>query len=457
MNSAQGCSGRSTRLLLVLSVALASLALDQPRIPKGSNMETTTKETGPACPTSNSQWRTWRDQELSRLADGRYEANARYIAAFFTKCRPALKAAPQAARCMANLQAFTRHRLLEKTPGHSLGFELTDEAYLASVPAPALFTLPDVLRRQDFLRALDQDSEKERQVALAILDRYNKELEDPSTHLSYVIFRSQDLPTPDESLARTRLLVRIPHGDYQQFVQFGLRDHRRQPLAQSVSLIAVQTSDLGTHLPLPRPKVYFNDLFRLRHSGTIIYGNRLRENKGRLERCTSCHQTPVLPISPDEGFDSAKFGHALADMNAHIEELQDAVAAEEPAGADGPALADHSTGNPDDTFMQHCAAVSGVGPESLARVRDAMNCAECHNGQNRGPLTRMSVHEGQLPLGGNMVKRAVLSDRSMPPGVALSDAEREALYACLQTEYLGNAGEHSGQLWRWLAQEDCSF
>ena len=66
---------------------------------------------------------------------------------------------------MQNLKVFTRPRLLQKTPEHTLGLEMTDQEYLDSVPDKrdqrfdVDFDIPDNFLPELYLASLESYQE----------------------------------------------------------------------------------------------------------------------------------------------------------------------------------------------------------------------------------------------------------------------------------------------------------
>ena len=76
----------------------------------------------------------------------------------------------------------------------------------------------------------------------------------------------------------------------------------------------------------------------------------------------------------------------------------------------------------------------------------AMNCVQCHNSKIRGYL------HGEFST--DEIKFKVLVDKSMPPGVQLSDNDRIALFNCLIAERDENAAAWKAQA-SWAQAEAC--
>ena len=416
------------------------------------------------CPQSDESWRKWRDEELEKLMSYSYTSNARHMGRVFQACQASLEQSSSAKLCLSNLERFTTSKMWQETEGHSLGLSMSDDEYFASVPSTQYFTLPDFLMNQEMLQLLDAwDSKQGIDKILEQVDRHNAGLNYQSQRVLAIAYRSQNIPSPDDTQSLSRFLFYIPGDEYSQFVQFALRDRISSPHGQSISMIVVQTKEPGSGEPLDSALVYFNDLYRVRQGEQVHLSTRQKENSGRLENCLRCHSTPVLPVKPDPVFfDSARFGKALAEVNQIINHYGSSKAAGFAPNSDGPGLLEGVTVT--DALVKECAGSLLASSESISRVATAMNCASCHNGKTRGQLTLSAMSPNQLPLGGNLISHYVQRTKTMPPGADLSDLEREALVACLSYTYsrtlrrrANNKQDKSGSLERWLLQDQCHF
>lgn len=94
------------------------------------------------------------------------------------------------------------------------------------------------------------------------------------------------------------------------------------------------------------------------------------------------------------------------------------------------------------------AVMSALPNLDYAKVRQSMDCTQCHNGTIRGPLNR-SFSDAEI-------KFKILVDRSMPPGAELNDDERLALYNCLSSEkYDSKLDKSWAEKAEWLKKEAC--
>jgi len=170
---------------------------------------------------------------------------------------------------------------------------------------------------------------------------------------------------------------------------------------------------------------------------------------------SECPKHALLPIVPDEAtFDAKRWGPTLQEVNARMVSYG---ASEYPGlnrSAYGPGLGPLDSPLRTDAFLRSCAG-DRVRPEALNRLRSAMSCSRCHDGENQ-PRLDYPTFLRTLPAGGTLVSRYVVTYRKMPPGADLSDDEREALIACLDDEYYRGFGGQPGLLSAWLAQPDCA-
>jgi hypothetical protein len=97
-----------------------------------------------------------------------------------------------------------------------------------------------------------------------------------------------------------------------------------------------------------------------------------------------------------------------------------------------------------DTFLQSCAP--HVSQDRIPAIRNAMNCANCHNDSDQTRLgIKNSLYLGNAPRHG-FLEKVVYQLGVMPPGNDLSSSERGALVNCLveENKQLWNSGVSAG-------------
>jgi len=328
-----------------------------------------------------------------------------------------------------------------------MGLAISDAQYFNDLPYPGMLDLPPELKQKAFLDLLEDDtSPGYTDRALNFIDALNASIPEKKMKWNAFVYRSQHLPTADGSDALGRFFVEVPRREYTQFIQFGLRHDLKLPRVRSVSIVT-RVAD----------QAWLNDLWRIRRSdGSIVLSSRLAES-GTLENCYLCHKTPLLSIVPDPlFFDAKRFGEALRRANRSMDAQRPLRHAHLPAAAYGPSLGPVEGPYRTEAFLKSCAGDQIKDPQRLARLAQVMACADCHNGDRRGALNYPSARFFELPLGGTLVDRYVVTHQRMPPaGTDLSLPERRALVECLRHEYYDDFEGKPGILKTWLQNDGC--
>jgi len=205
------------------------------------------------------------------------------------------------------------------------------------------------------------------------------------------------------------------------------------------------------------------------------------------ERCLNCHTNGPLSILPGS-IDSKLYSKDLQFINTYIAGLapqdpflkkEDSISLTPPVG---PVESPYRTND----FFKKCTTSEvwqgnkikkeSLKGASLERVKSAMKCTHCHDGDYRGQLglpawgsgggdmpfifdriiashtTESNRQEVEKIVGSWASKNKKFEDHtafSMPADQTLSTTEVKALYSCLQLEYFGDSGQ-SGLLLDWL-------
>ncbi len=425
------------------------------------------------CPGDAAAWRGWAEDRVADLLTTTVRARGELFEVAAVAARAATlhatfarieerhpgrldPATPIGAR-LANLRRFAAAVRWTSDPAHEGGLSIPDADYLARVRRAATF--PPLLRSQPFLRAVSDPARYAE--AVALIDAHNATLPE-AARFTVLLYRSAFIRTPDRT-THGRFFVHVP-GDPEQWIQFGiLTPGMDEALTMhSVSVVAL----VGPPEAAGSREAVLVDWWRVyEDDGTIRLGTRLDDGNG-TNRCFDCHKIPVLPIHPDEEYDLDDAGRLVpklegrgevpARLNALIAETgsPDAGGLFDPAGF-GPALGPVGRARPDALLRRWCGAT--VDDASLARIREAMDCSSCHDGELVGrhnfPQAVASdqdlglfhpVSEERMPIAKVYVERGL-----MPPDSDLTPAERRALWACLQAEYF-DPTDGSGVLRDWL-------
>lgn len=397
---------------------------------------------------SEQSWNDWRLRELKRLALASYQSNASYMYETLRKYSPQLESLGIRARCFDNLKRFTKRYWLSKQPDHKLGLDLDDAGYIATLKKKGYLTLPDPLGSQEFLDLIDKTDSDNIESIETRLRSVN-----PSWRVFY--FKSRNLPTVDDSQARGRLFVYVPSELADKFIQFGVRDRVDAVLSESISEIVVEKSD-SNHTQSPTANtVYYADLWRVRNQQHTLISTRLESVK-TSEACYSCHQSPLLTVKPEIGSVRSDISrNHLEDINNLIKSYSSANVYSLDQADFGPSVGTLRMSGTTAKAVDLCVNSRIADASSALRVRQAMQCDTCHNGNAQSYLHFQATYAGAIPPNESLVKRAVLEDRTMPPNVELSTGERTAVYECLLSQ-ISSPQDLSGDLEQWLLQSDCT-
>ncbi|MDI1450405.1 hypothetical protein [Polyangium sp. 6x1] len=410
----------------------------------------------PPCPTDVSGFRDWHERTTRALFASDLENEMLLeTGATLRRCKPELDAIPAAQKCMSHFSSFveavTRSKLMS---GHKLGASMPDEEYFSEMPYPEMLELPEELKDQALLRWLDENDAASLTSALQYIDGINATITDPRRQWIAFLYESTHLPTPDGTRALGRFFVYVPRDDFDQYIQFGLQQDPEGELPSGVSVVAVQKTEAGTGETLRTPRARLKDFWRKRDGQRIEIGTRFEET-GLVENCYTCHKQATLPITPDPlAFDEARFGEKLRLVNARMASHGAIDLDGFTRSAYGPSIGPRTSPLRTPEFLAACSA-GLVEPERLARLGEAMQCARCHDGTQRGELNYPSGKQLQ-PQGGTLVSWYVVNHQKMPLGVTdLSASERRALVECLNAEYYEGFGDRPGILEAWMLDEDC--
>lgn len=412
-------------------------------------------------------------------------------------------------------------------PQHQFGHGpvMTDEDYLCR--AQKAVELPCLLKSQDFLHALRNPKTYSKALALieqGNAGTLTGECKEPTPDRPWdtLIYRSRFLTTPDQANTLGRFLVVVPGQGEQpdRWIQFGIwtpedacytNGKKDCPPVQNVSVVAVKKSD-GLNPPSTPPLVPYDaitDWWRCfegnckisrSEDGATLARNACNEPrddnktvqlryrlqvKGETDDCQRCHKMMPISIHPKRVYTFDKGAlKALPsdDTEKQADRVNDRIRKRKSSYGRPPA---YSTG-PDDTtsawenygewglgsgsdmlrsdeWIKACSAPFKLGSDSRDKVRDAMNCSDCHGARLGAPHGVLNYPQGtdkrqriqfsrESPLGPNIVRAHILNG-VMPPKAGLKQREREALFACLSLEYFNPAGP-SGVFVDWLRQQE---
>ena len=199
--------------------------------------------------------------------------------------------------------------------------------------------------------------------------------------------------------------------------------------------------------PRPKPVAVFTD-------------NPLAE-EGPLEdvaTCTKCHMTGAVALLKEtdtkgkfsEVFTKQNIAATLAAMNKLAKRTSHAIPSSVNVSDYGPLFGPAATAGRTPAFLASCTKIPKISKETLTRIKNGMNCASCHNGNQSAALN--------VPIGiEERVSRGVMEEGHSPAGNALSVKERGMVRDCLLQEYYGKlqGAENVGLLQSWLLVPSC--
>lgn len=455
------------------------------------------------CPKTAADWPAWRKREVDRLlapvakADGkkgvfldadRVQNRSVRTAQLIDLCAAGYKGKPDDP--VAALRSFVEWLSANVDPeggqspyrfAHGPG--ITDKDYIERIKPIA--SLPCLLTSQGFLKVVSDPDQI--WTAWNMVARFNagEEVEKCKRGADEdlwktLIYRSEILGTPDDTDAFGRFLVVVPGTTHDRWIQFGIwtpmdRDKPKDKI-QNVSVVAAYKG--GT---TPQPFNAALDWYRVyKPNGDISVYTRYKATNGDTGNCQQCHKAPVIGIHTDHVFEFASPQsppRAVTDKARRDKMLQevngfaDGYAAPNPVTSTNgdDAYAQPSNYGPElgpvnktrsDAFMKSCTSGMGLTASSVHRVKESMQCAECHKATDMGVInfpmaTQRTPVEVLVPgkTWPNLVYRYINRGLMPPPGEGvkppLGAMERKALFNCLTLEY-HNPRTRKGLFADWL-------
>jgi hypothetical protein len=379
----------------------------------------------------------------------RFEVSRRSAAIFRSMDR---KAAPE------NLIKFALAQHWSDQPCHDLGLDIPDREYWP-LAAPYV-SFPAVLSSQRFLRFLAHP--RSYREAVRAIENANSSLA-ADQKMTVLLYESQFIKSADET-TYGRLLVLAPNQKMSdgnvldQWIQFAIAEPGREgpQCIRSVSIVAVSrpvgaagnaSSVMVDFMRNPGPSG------EIRIEPTMLLANSPSKN------CYNCHKAPVVPVHPalQYEFDDAgalrekahQDAALLATLNCRIASYGKVEMRPVDIQGYGPCIGPVDRVR-SDAFIRS-ASGTNISDESIQRVRDAMNCAQCHD--SFAPIN----YPQAIDIDGNRrafrrgmgLTATFVEDGVMPPGNVLTPVERKALWRCLTKEYF-DPQRREGLLIDWL-------
>lgn len=349
------------------------------------------------------------------------------------------------------LKTLSQFRGSDSTPPWKLGMNVSDGDYYART---SKFTaIPDDIQNNlGFLNAVNKLETLD--AAYAEIARMNEARRKKGDGVIEFVRFQGNVPAANSG-SRERLLLYIA-GNPQKWFSVGMpnKDGTHTP---QFSAIAIHADSHGNK------SVYFKDHWRVSHPNRVSFED-VKEGKFG-DSCWACHKSGLLALPPLSGVteeDQKKIPH-FNDTMISVGLVGNKVFYD-PSKL-GPGYGGYSGDEEDleglrEQIFPFCIPTSEPTPVDAAlitpfvpidkkRIRKAMNCSQCHNGQQRARLTP--------PLSDSIERK--IDSGVMPPGMNLSSREKSALKYCLRLEYSGVfrglEKPVRGRLERYLLQKEC--
>ncbi|MDR3690089.1 MAG: hypothetical protein P4L46_11965 [Fimbriimonas sp.] len=433
---------------------------------------------------STGEWIAWRDRQIRTILTPTFDTGAGKILSkddVVQRCidayavigpnldRPRFFTDPLRKQALGNFVSFLQSQIRmayhnrDGVHTNLLGYPITDREYWFR-HGDAL-RLPRLVCDQDFLQSMSDPSSYSQ--ALRMIRRQNESLP-PERKWVVLFYRSRFLKSVDTA-TYGRMLVLAPNdrqadGTYiDRWIQFAAVPPGETVVkpVRSISMVAVRRERFG----VSKATGYLADFMRVRAmegSTTKIVPTMLLD-KSPSKNCYDCHKTPVLPIHPKRTFTFSDAGQLILEdrlaaqtiqtMDAAIGRYVDCdlkeVAYDEYGPSVGPVGRERT-----DEILRRTSSDPELSGESLERIRQAMNCGNCH----RGPTALNFPTSAETTVGFQNFEakkglvQTYIEQGWMPPGPTLSDREKRDLWRSLDAEYLEPTGPDgpSGLLVDWL-------
>jgi hypothetical protein len=426
------------------------------------------------------QWIAWRDKQINQILEptsgtgpdkviSRAEVVTRASAAyalvqpliiqqpdFFTKD-------PDRAKQLGNFIRFitAQHWMSIKggdgQASHALGLSIPDVDYWSYASKYADF--PPLMKTQDFLKAMADP--RTYKVAVDMINKQNQGL--PTDQQWIVLpFVAQFIKSVDGK-TYGRMLILIPNvplaesGVIDKWVLFSIALPDQPQEVESVSIIAVyrQTPGGGESKSYPVDFVRRKDTAgEYRITPTVLLSPRPSTN------CYNCHKASILPIRPEMEFTFDSSGRMVpkttgvgiipAEVNRRIRGYGPPDFGVLDSDAYGPSIGPTGT-TVSDEFIRDAARGTTVTQSSFSRIRNAMNCARCHDDFAKiNYIQAVRSDFGTFKLGQG-IPQTYIEKGWMPPitGNSLNPDERHVLWVCLMRQYF-DPQKQSGVFVDWL-------
>lgn len=418
------------------------------------------------------QWRAWRDRGIAYIFEPTLDVGGEKVLSRRTvskRCaevygeieatlrrEPAALASREVANFVSFLEAQRMMSAETKEGGHpnALGYKVSDLDYWRT--SAEYSEIPEFLRSQAFLsKTMDPVTYR---AAVRMIEDHNSTLP-PDRRLVALPYKAQFILSVDRT-TYGRLLVlapneRAPDGslvDKWMLFAMATPDQDSAPLPYSVSMVAVKHGE-------GRSQAYFLDYMRVPNlkTGAIELLPSVTLPNSPSANCYDCHKSAVIPIHPEleytfdteGGLTPKKSGSGFITgiVNSRIRTYGEVARGPQDTASYGPSLGQERERS--EAFILEAAGDLKLGLGSVPRIREAMNCASCHESfaPINYPEAMRTDRDAIAVKTGIGIAQTFVEEGLMPPGNTLSPVERKALWRCLTKEYM-DRGE--GAFIQWL-------
>lgn len=178
-------------------------------------------------------------------------------------------------------------------------------------------------------------------------------------------------------------------------------------------------------------------------------------SKALAVSCNSCHISGYIPIVPKEDVPE------IVELNAKMKRQSVSRLGQYIEQSGMPLFADMSSRS-DQQIQELLSFCMGDSYQShrFPLLKKALNCASCHDGSKSAPL-----NDPFYVVADDTITKHAVEILSMPQNVKINAKEKELLYKCLVTEFLGSpeafisdqikSPPYRGRFIEWLTEASC--
>jgi hypothetical protein len=127
-----------------------------------------------SCDRTESEWNAWLDREMGIFRSRSFQINGPHIYSVLERCASEMAKFPEFSARTANLKRFTRRLWLLLQDNHTMGMQLTDAEYFGRAESQGANDIPEELKDQTFLKAVDEASATDQNAAIQWVKKANE-------------------------------------------------------------------------------------------------------------------------------------------------------------------------------------------------------------------------------------------------------------------------------------------